>query len=561
MIDILTNDALVTLIAIHAIAAIGMNLVYLTGQLNLGQAAFLAIGAYTTAWVDVKLGWALVPSLMAGAVAAAIVAFPVAVGANRVRGIYLIMGTLAVGELVRVAIGNIEAVGARQGYFGMEPVSRGGVYAALAVVLVLALLLVASSHGLRMRSIFDDEDAAAAAGVATRRVKIAAVMISAAVVAISGGLLAKWLLFIAPRDFGVGVSFEVALYTLIGGVHSLLGALVGATLITVLIEVLSKVPDLDYVPSALHFLSGWRLVVFGALVIVLMPALPEGLVSRRTGLALSAPFRTLRRRYQSTEEQTHRRAGADLLPPANTAAIALVGITHDFGGVRALNSVDFSVDHGEIVALIGANGAGKTTLIDVVGGRLSCQVGAITLLGSDVTHWRPEMRTRTGLARTFQNVRVFAHLTVEETVRLGWLAARPGGPSSSDVLQLVGLEAHRDVLPGRLTLSQRRHLEIARAVASNPVVVFLDEPSVGMNDDERAELATLVRAIRDLGVAVVVVDHNLDLALGVADRVVVLDFGEIIATGSADDVLHDPRVRRAYLGENEPEEAIGEVEA
>ena len=556
MIDALTSESFLMLVAINAIAAVGMNLVYVTGQLNLGQAGFAAIGAYTVAVVDVELGWALAPTLVAGALVAAAVALPVAIGANRVRGIYLIMGTLAVGELVHVAIGNIDAVGGLQGYSGQDPVSSAGVYATLGVVVILSTALMASGRGLRMRSIFDDEDAAAAAGVATRRVKVLAVVASAAVVAVSGGLLAKWLLFIAPRNFAIALSFQIALYTLVGGVHSLLGALAGAITISVLLEVLGETSNLDYVPSMFHFLSNWRLVVYGGLVMVLMPLLPEGLVSRQTALRLTAPIRAVRRRL--TEREPERPKGARTDVASDRPLLELEAIGHRFGGVRALKAVNLTVAAGEIVALIGANGAGKTTLINVASGGLPCQAGTIRVAGKDVTHKRAETRTRAGISRTFQSVRVFAHLTVEETIRLGAQAASPGGPTVAQVLDLIGLGDRKDSLPDRLTLAEQRRLEVGRAIASHPLVVLLDEPSVGMNGDERAELATLVRSLRDMGMSIVLVDHNLDLALGTAERVVVLDFGEVIAAGSASDILHDARVQEAYLGTPAPDSGFGE---
>ena len=175
---------------------------------------------------------------------------------------------------------------------------------------------------------------------------------------------------------------------------------------------------------------------------------------------------------------------------------------------------------------------------------------------------RPEARVRAGVARTFQSVRMFGHLTVEEVVRLGRRAAgqRPP-PGVNEVLDLVALEGRREGLPGSLTLAEQRRLEVARALAAAPALVMLDEPSVGMNLEERTELAELVRAIRDRGTTVLVVDHNLDLVLGVADRVVVLDFGRVIAVGPPDQVVDDPRVRAAYIGPILPSTGLGQTGA
>lgn len=215
----------------------------------------------------------------------------------------------------------------------------------------------------------------------------------------------------------------------------------------------------------------------------------------------------------------------------------------------ALNEVSFDVKRGEIVALIGANGAGKTTLINVVTGHHRCQQGTILLNGEDITSWPAHLRARGGVARTFQSVRVLSHITVEESVRLGTFACngRPR-PSVDEILGSIGLldSAHR--LPDRLSLADQRRLEMGRALASSPLLILLDEPSVGMNEDERAELADLIRRVRNTGTTVVVVDHNLDLALGVADRVVVLDFGRVLTSDVPEAILRDPRVREAYLG-------------
>lgn len=547
MIDILTNEAFLTLVAINVIAALGMNLVYITGQLNLGQAGFFAVGAYTAAYSNVRWGVGLVPGLACAAVIGSLVALPVAVGANRVRGIYLIMGTLAAGEVIRIAISNSEAVGGLQGYTGFDGVGLWPVLAISVVALVGTATLLSTTFGLRMRSIFDDEDAAAAAGVRTQLFKITSVMLSAAVVGLAGGLFARYLLFINPRDFGVTLSFEIALFTLIGGVHSQAGAVVGAIFVTSLDEVLRKIDRIDWMPEELHPVGPWHTVVYGGLVVLIMALRPEGLVTRRAALRWTQPLRHVRRRRRSvasgrSSESRGRAAVGDI-------ALTATGVSHRFGAVEALDDVTLHVRSGSILALVGANGAGKSTLIDVVSGRYRTQSGAISLGERGVTHLGAPARTQAGIARTFQSVRVFEHLTVEETLRLG-LAARVGrvGPGVDDILDLVGLDDARDRLSTDLTLAARRRLEIGRAYATAPLVLLLDEPSVGMNDVERRELAELIRTIRDDGVAVVLVDHNLDLALGVADHAVVIDFGTVIAEGSPDTIFDLAVVRHAYLG-------------
>ncbi len=544
MIDVFQNDAFRFFLLFNMLVALGMYVVYSTGQLSLGQAGFAAVGAYAGSYVDVKLGWPLVPVLLAAAAAAALVAIPVAFGANRVRGLYLVMGTLAVTEVVRVSLSNLDAVGGIQGIHGMEP---SGVLE-MAVVLALAIVgvawLMASPLGLEMRAIFDDEDAAAAAGVSTRTVKIIAVVAGAALTGIAGALFARYLSFIRPDLFGIGLSFSIALYVLIGGVHSLAGPLVGAFLITYLLEVLNRMQQFG-LPPVLDFASPWRFAIYGGLVMAVMAVRPEGLLTRGAVRSLLAP---LRRRVRRLRASAHAAATpARLWTAGEGAALEVVGVGHRFGGLVALEDVAFTIRPAEIVALLGANGAGKTTLINVVAGRLPLQRGSLRLARTSLGLLPAHRRTRLGVSRTFQSVRVFGHLTVGENVRLGLRAARDRARLPLGwLIELTG--APPEALARDLTLVSQRRVEIARAVASSPLVLLLDEPSAGMNERERGELAQIIRSLRDLGIAVVLVDHNVDLALGIADRIVVLDFGLVIAEGVPDAIRRDERVRAAYLG-------------
>jgi branched-chain amino acid transport system permease protein len=550
MLEPLTNESFLFLLIIHIVAALGMTIVYMTGQLNLGQAGFLAIGAYTAAVTNKMLGWPLAANLVASGLAAAVIALPIALGANRVRGTYLIMGTLAVGEIVQVTISNVDALGGLQGYSGIAPITLSDAVIVLVLVFVATALLIASPMGLQMRAVFDDEDAAAAAGVATRRVKVLAVVLSAAVVGVAGGLMARWLLFIAPRNFGVGVSTRIALFVLIGGVHNIWGAVVGAFSVTYLLELLRILGNNEALPLWVQLLGPWRQVVYGGLVMVVMAFRPEGMMSRHLGLRLTRPLRRLRRRSSNQLSATVRQlrqppAGSNHLVPL----LQLWEVSHSFGGLAALQDVSLTIGRQEIVALIGANGAGKTTLINVVSGRYPLQMGRICLLDQELSHLRPERRTQAGVARTFQTVRSFAHLTVEEQLQLGSLA-RHNRPALSvaEIAALIGLTDKLDTLPETLSLGEQRRLEIGRAIASRPWVIFLDEPSVGMNLAERQELATLIRQVRGQGITVVLVDHNLDLAFSLADRVAVLNFGRLLTVGRPDDVIQDRRVQEAYLG-------------
>jgi branched-chain amino acid transport system permease protein len=296
----------------------------------------------------------------------------------------------------------------------------------------------------------------------------------------------------------------------------------------------------------------WAFVIYGALVMVLIAVLPEGIVSRSFALRLTAPLRRLRRRRVESGVLSHAR-----VERAGETVLMVRHVGHRYDGVVALDDVSLEVRGGEVLALIGANGAGKSTLIDVVSGRVPNEVGAVTLLGTRIDGMPAHRRKASGVGRTFQDVRSFAHLTVEESLRL---SAADGARSNATVeamLDRVALGGRRDDLPEALTVAERRRLDIARAAVAMPSVLLLDEPSVGMVEQERIEIAELIGSLRDEGMAVVVVDHNLDLALGLADRVAVLDFGELIALGSPDAVLADERVRAAYLGHADPLDGVG----
>lgn len=543
MTDYLANEALQMFLIVNIVAAIGMHVVYASGQLNLGQAGFFAVGAYTTAYAVNTWGWPLVPLLVASGVAAAIVAVPVAFGAGRVRGIALIMGTLAAGEIIRIVLGKVETLGGGLGYIVRGPGLTVGQAGAVALVVGAAALgLMSSRFGLQIRALFDDEDAAAALGVGVRTVKVAAVVASAGIVGVAGGLFALWIGALQPGLFNLERSFTIALFSLVGGVQSLLGALAGAAVVTLVAGT-----DSSTWPPFLEFAAQWRKPAFGLLVILLVARRPEGIVDRAWALRLQAPLREIRvrrRRSPPVARRLRSRSGAQ------PAVLTLRDVGHSYDGVRALEGVSLDVHEGEIVALIGANGAGKTTLIDVVSGAVALQQGQIRLGATDVGALDAASRSRLGVARTFQSVRSFSHLTIEESVWLGGVAAGGiSGAAAAHILSLVGLESRHDALASHLTPTELRRLELARALAGAPSFLFLDEPSAGMDESERAELAAAIRAVRATGTAIVIVDHNLDLAFGLAERVVVLDFGRLIATGSPEAVFENSAVRTAYLGE------------
>jgi len=533
VIDLFLDETFLAILGVNLLLAWGLYLMVATGQLSVGQAGFMAIGAYAASWFSVELGWPIGVAIAVGAVASALVAVPVAIGGARMRGVSLIIGTLAVGEIIVTVIGTIDAVGGRGSYQVTSPIGPAPILLACAAIASMVVLLEHSRWGVAARAIRDDEAAAAASGVPARRLKIAAVVLGAAITGVAGGLKAHNVEVIATADFGVEVSFLIVLFVLIGGGGHWLGPAVGATVLT-------------FLPQAFDAFDRYDDIVYGLSLILLLVVSPDGLITR--GRVRAVVDRLVPGAVGRAPLVEYLDVGPPLLEPGGDRVPVLVvsGARKRFSGVTALDGVDLEVRPGEILGLIGPNGAGKSTLVHLATGLLRPTEGTVWLDRADVTRLPPESRTRRGIARTFQEVRLFPRLTVGETI---WLAARfgrgsrrPGGP------HVRGLDGRRDRLPPELPFATLRKVQLAQALATMPVALFLDEPTAGLDEAELRELRETITALRAWGTAVVLIDHNLDVVMEVADRVAVLEAGRKIAEGTPEAVRSDPLVQAAYLG-------------
>ena len=541
------------LVALTAVVGVGLNILLgLTGQVSLGHVGFYAIGAYTVAILTLKGVdfWIALP--LAGAVAG-IVGFVLALPALRVTGPYLAMVTIAFAFIVQH--GTIEwrtLTGGSNGLMGIPPPSIGALIfseremAMLAVALAGASLyafhrLARSGWGMAMVAVRDAEPAARSIGLNPVIVKTAAFSLSAVFTGLAGGIFAPLLMFVAPDSFPFSQSILFLFAVIVGGAGWTFGPVVGALVSVVLPELLSG-------------LAEYRLLFFGAALLVILWVAPEGVLGllarlwprRDSAMAVSTPFDV----------------GAFLTPAGPPGALEVRDLGITFGGIKAATAVTFTAPPGKVTSVIGPNGAGKTTVLNLIGGFYRPDSGSIRLGERELAGRAAWKVARAGIARTYQTTKLFATMSIVDNVlialrrgRLGSMAADAASRGDRDaaeaLLAFVGYHGSLSTPAGDLPHVDRRLVEIARALAMRPRVLLLDEPAAGLMRSDKDALSRLIRRIADLGIAVILVEHDMLLVMGISDAVIVLDAGVRIAAGSPVEVRHDPRVLKAYLGGGE----------
>ena len=542
-------------VALLAIVGIGLNvLLGLTGQMSFGHVGFYAIGAYAVAVLTSKAGWSFWIAWPAGALIAGAMGALLALPALRAKGPYLAMITIAFGFIVEHAI--VEArdlTGGQNGIMGIAGPVLGGLAqgeraAAMLAVLTAGVALAAfallsrGGWGAAMRAVRDSETAAESIGLDPLRIKTVAFAVSALCAGAAGGLFAPLSGFVTPHTFGFGQSILFVLVVMIGGAGSVGGPLVGALVVSLLPEVLASLEE-------------YRLLFFGLLLLVVLWAAPDGAAGlwRRAVARFSKPAVPL---PASANE-------AAALPWRGTGEpISTEGLTMQFGGVRAVSGLAFASRAGGITSLIGPNGAGKTTVLNMLSGFYRPTGGAFRLGGTALQGLRAFRIARAGVARTYQTSQLFGSLSVEDNVALALgrgalgplLGARRfrSAAARAQVRQLLafcGYAGSPDAPAADLAHVDRRLVEIARALATAPQALLLDEPAAGLSREDKARLAQLLGRIAAAGIGVLLVEHDMALVMGISDHIVVLDAGHRLAVGDVAAIQSDPAVRKAYLGE------------
>ncbi len=598
-------SGILIMIMINIILAASLNItVGILGQISLGHAGFMSVGAYS-AGLFLKSGLmqglpAYLCALLLGGLAALILGFLVGIPSLRLKGDYLAIITLAFGEIVRVFIEYFDFTGGAQGLSGIPTQKNMPLIYLICVISVLLMYsMMTSRHGRLILAIREDEIAAEASGVNLSRSKIFAFAYSAMFAGIAGAVYAQYMGLLSARQFGTTASIDILVMVVLGGMGSFTGSILSAIALTIL-------------PEFLRAIHEYRMILYSLALIIVMLYRPSGLLGREE-FQISKILTWLfpeRKKPQGKEEDTV----AEVTVPAQSplqdeepgslssesafsetaspvsdhaaiisdknSAAPLLETQHlsiHFAGLHALQDFSLRLMEGELVGLIGPNGAGKTTVFNILTGQYRQSSGEYRFQDRVITHEKPDELVHMGIARTFQNIRLFKYLTVLQNVQVAmndkmsygkiqgvlrlplfWKEEAKVEKSALELLRIFDLDHVASHRAASLPYGEQRKLEIVRALATRPKVLLLDEPAAGMNPIETEDLMKTIRLIRDrFGLTVLLIEHDMKLVLGICERLLVLDHGQLIAEGAPLEVVRRPEVIEAYLGkEDDQDEAL-----
>ncbi|MCQ9616908.1 branched-chain amino acid ABC transporter ATP-binding protein/permease [Paenalcaligenes niemegkensis] len=541
------------------------------GLTSFGQAAFVGIGAYTTAYLSTRLG--ISPWLTLLVAIGLTLVFSALIGAITLRlsGHYLPLGTIAWSLSLYYLFGNLSFLGQHDGISGVLPLNFFGIslgsgryiYYLIWAILLLALWathnLLHSRPGRAIRSLRSGAGMAESFGVNMAVYKIIIFVYAAVLACISGWLYAHLQRAVSPSPFGLNYGIEYLFMAVVGGAGSVWGAVIGSTLILGLKDQLQ-----NWLPRVFDTNTNVELIVFGLLMIFVLQYTRDGVWPMVSGVwnGLTGG--------RGARKQTHPPLAAAQLerrarPESNTLVLDVKDARKEFGGLVAVNDISFQLKAGEIMGLIGPNGAGKSTTFNLITGVLPATSGEVSFLGHRLDGLRAREIAKLGVGRSFQHVQLVPTMSVIENVALGAHLRRKVGVFSAllhtdrrsesellheaaQQLQRVGLGDYLYEEAGNLALGQQRLLEIARALAADPVLLLLDEPAAGLRYKEKQDLAQVLTQLRNEGMSILLVEHDMDFVMRLTDHLVVMDFGTKLAEGDPKTVQQNPAVLQAYLG-------------
>ncbi|MDR3421786.1 MAG: branched-chain amino acid ABC transporter ATP-binding protein/permease [Xanthobacteraceae bacterium] len=555
---------LLNYIGIYALVALGVVLLTGFGGLtSFGQAAFVGIAAYATAWLTTVEGASPWLGLVFALALTVLVAALLGAVTLRLGGHFLPLGTIAWGLSIFFLFGNLDALGRHNGISGVPPIFIGSIslepttaiyyliWGVLAVATFVIANLLESREGRAIRSLRGGVVMVESLGISVFRIRLITFMIAALLAGLSGWLYAHMSRYVSPAPFDLRMGIQYLFMAILGGSGHILGAVVGAALITLLQNALQ-----DVLPHFSRNGEQLEVIVFAIIYVLALQFARGGVMPFALRFLPNRAWSTI-----TSAAPLPRRT----MPASGTPLLTVERLFKRFGGLEAVNQVGFAVNAGEIVGLIGPNGAGKSTVFNLITGALPSDDGKIIFLGQDITRAGQRRIAEAGIARTFQHVKLRPGLSLIDNVLLGtYLRTRSGFISGAlrldraeetrarseaqRQLKRVGIDANPHDLAGNLPLGRQRILEVARALAADPALIILDEPAAGLSRPEKAALAELMRGLRQEGVTVLLVEHDVEFVMGLVDRIVVMDFGAKLVEGTPAAVRADPRVQEAYLG-------------
>ncbi|WP_137391176.1 ABC transporter permease subunit [Rhodoligotrophos defluvii] len=565
---------ILSFVMITVIFALSINLLTgLAGQISLGHAGLFGMGAYVTGILAKTYGLSVLLAIPLGTLSAALVGYLLSFPAGRVRDVYLAMMTLGFGmiffEIVRewndvtggmMGLSGVPSPTLRSlKVFGLR-IDEVWFFRVILLITVLTIWVVhnitRSRTGRAFYAIHHSEIAAGSLGISRSGTKQLAYVLSGLLAGLAGALYAHLVGYLGPDSFGLNRSIEVLVIAIVGGLGSIAGQVLSATLFT-------------FLPETLQVFAEYQFIVYGLILTFSLIVLPRGIA----GLLLSPP------RFIQQRSLEQMQAIAPTAPPMAAGAeagagsggvLTVKGITKNFGGLTALDNVSLELKPGRITALVGPNGSGKSTLVNVISGIYLPSDGRIEFKGQDITGLPDHRIAQAGIVRTFQDPRLVPNFTVRENLLLGahrlmshsGLASALALPSAIEeeaaflaridrVMELTELKATADQVIESLPYGYRRLAEVARALVAEPSAILLDEPAAGLSEVEMEHLARIVRRMKDMGLTIMLIDHHMDFLAELVDDVVVLDSGRVIYRGTIEGMRCDRTVINAYLGDEQ----------